>query len=81
QIKVICLCADPRQYGVAGAPAGHEGEDVLLIVPPEDEAKVLEKFARFFEAIEPLPPVEIEQGASLSLILGHHLQGILPGDP
>ena len=75
---VVCFNTDARQYGFAPGPAAHLGEDVLLIGPRLDPARVQAGYGGLFERIEALPPVELRFAgrppAALPAFLGHHLR-------
>ncbi len=78
EIGVICLCADARQYGRAGWPADHIGEDVVIMGRHLSAAQVQESLGNRFDTIEPLAPAMLEHAGrpveSMPMFLGHHLR-------
>ncbi len=56
---VICLTADPRQYGMTGADTAPAGAEVLIVAPRTDPARVAAELGDRFRAIATLPPVTL----------------------
>ena len=75
-VTVLCLNADSRQFGLANPPAGHLGENLLLVG--------FAPVAGPFERVEPLPPATIRHRgrvlASVSVGIGHHLTAWPPAE-
>jgi hypothetical protein len=74
---VICLGADPREYGISAPAAAQAGADVLIVAPRETLASISARFGGNFDAIAELPPVTLlhagRPAMMLPLFLGHRL--------
>ncbi len=77
QATVLCLGADPRQYGLIASAGDHAGEDVLIVAPRTSLTQVTAQFGTSFDALEALPPAMVQHagrpGMLLPLFMGHHL--------
>jgi hypothetical protein len=78
RLPVLCLCEDPRGYGVLTRPRAHLGDTALIIgrnLPPE---RVAATYGAYFENIEPMRPIAIAHAGApafeLSVYLGHGLR-------
>jgi len=78
RLPVLCLCRDPRGYGVLTRPRAHIGDTALIIgrnLPPE---RVAATYGAYFEHIEQMRPIAITHvGApafELSVYMGHGLR-------
>lgn len=82
QAHVICLNTDARQYLFAPGPAAHLGQDILIIAPRQDEARIQAAYGRVFESIEALPPVLADLPGRpqmpFPVFLGHRLRAWPP---
>ena len=82
QATVICLGADPREYGLLARPEDYAGDNVLIVAPRSTLAQVTAQFGTSFDAVEPLPPSLIRHAGRpamvLPLFLGHRLH--VPAD-
>ena len=78
RLPVLCLCADPHQYGVVAPLARFAGWYVLIIAPRTIPAEITARFGRFFNSLDPLLPVELSHAGrpalSLPLYLGRGLR-------
>ncbi len=78
RLPVLCLCADPHEYGVIAPVARYAGKDVLIIAPRANAAGIGARFRPLFRSIEPLPPVTLfhagRPALSLTLCLGRDLR-------
>jgi 4-amino-4-deoxy-L-arabinose transferase-like glycosyltransferase len=78
RVPVLCLCADPHQYGIVAPLARFAGRDVLIIAPRTTPADIAARFGSLFDALDPLPPVELSHAGrpalSLPLYLGRSLR-------
>jgi hypothetical protein len=78
RVPVLCLCADPHQYGIVAPLARFAGRDVLIIAPRTRPADIAARFGSLFGALDPLPPVELSHAGrpalSLPLYLGRSLR-------
>lgn len=78
QLPVLCLCHDPRAYGVLTRPEAHLGRTALIVGRDLSPERVLAVYGAYFERIEPMPPVAITHAGKpafeLSLYLGHALR-------
>ena len=74
---VICLGADPRQYGLSASAGDHAGEDVLIVAPRTSLAQITAQFGTSFNALEALPPAMVQHAGRpamlLPLFMGHSL--------
>ena len=77
KLPVVCLCRDPRNYGVLTRPERHVGEDALIIGRNLAPERIRATYAAYFQKIEELPPITMGRGGSkdfeLSIYLGHAL--------
>lgn len=78
KLPVMCLCRDPRGYGILTRPETHLGEDALIVgrnLPPE-RARAM--YSAYFERIEEIPAITITHAGrrafELSIYLGHVLR-------
>jgi 4-amino-4-deoxy-L-arabinose transferase-like glycosyltransferase len=75
---VLCLNTDARQYGFAPGPAAHLGQDVLIVAPRADLARIRASYGARFASITPLPPAVVDlpgrPGHAIALFLGHDLR-------
>jgi 4-amino-4-deoxy-L-arabinose transferase-like glycosyltransferase len=76
-VTTLCLCKTPQQFAFRADPQAWLGHDALLILP-EGDGEALEQLARYFDALEPLPPVHIDRAGrtilTLDLKLGKSLR-------
>ena len=74
---VLCLGADPREYGLVARPEDHAGDDVLIVAPRSTLAQVTAQFGAAFDSIETLPATLVRHDGRpamvLPLFLGHRL--------
>jgi hypothetical protein len=74
---VLCFNTDARQFGYGPGPAGAIGEDVLLLAPNLDAARVQQEYGRLFASIDALAPVRLDfpgrAEVPLAAFLGHRL--------
>jgi len=78
RLPVLCLCEDPRGYGVLTRPRAHLGDTALIIgrnLPPE---RVAATYGAYFENIEQMRPIAIvhagEPAFELSVYMGRGLR-------
>jgi hypothetical protein len=78
RLPVLCLCRDPRGYGVLTQPRAHLGETALIIgrnLPPE---RIATTYGAYFASIEQMRPVAIghagQPAFELSVYMGHGLR-------
>jgi 4-amino-4-deoxy-L-arabinose transferase-like glycosyltransferase len=74
RVPVLCLCAEPHQYGIVAPLARFAGSDVLIIATRTKPADIAARFGPLFRSFAPLPPVELSHAGrpalSLPLYLG-----------
>jgi Dolichyl-phosphate-mannose-protein mannosyltransferase len=58
-LPVLCLCADPRGYGVIKRSSDYLGQDALIIGRGLTNGQVQSVYGSYFNVIEALPPVTI----------------------
>src|SRR5262249_9822774 len=78
RLPVVCLCRDPRGYGVLTRPKAHLGDTALIIgrnLPPE---RVAMTYGAYFDNIEQMRPIAIvhagEPAFELSVYMGRGLR-------
>ena len=75
---VLCLNLDARQYGLLPGPAGRIGEDILIVAPRQDEARVRRDYGAIFDAIETVAPAVLafpgRGSVSIPLFIGRGLK-------
>ena len=78
QATVICLGADPREYGLVASAGEHAGEDVLIVAPRTSLAQVTQQLGTSFDALEALPAAMVRHAGRpamlLPLFMGHRLR-------
>ena len=76
QVPVLCLCANPQQFAYRYDQTQFAGRDVIVIVP-RGQGWMWDAVGRYFDALEPLDPVEIRRNGdtvmTLDLRLGKNL--------
>ena len=79
---VVCLCDDPREYGLASPAAAFAGYDVILIATHADLASMNAQYGKLFSSIELLNPVMLLHAGKAALLLpvflGRDLRPALP---
>jgi 4-amino-4-deoxy-L-arabinose transferase-like glycosyltransferase len=74
---VICLCADPREYGLIGDGARYRGHDLLVVAPRMTAAEIAAGAGTLFASFEPLPALTLmhagKAALSVPLFLGRDL--------
>jgi 4-amino-4-deoxy-L-arabinose transferase-like glycosyltransferase len=77
EMAVLCLARDPRGYGILTRPRDHIGEDALIVGRDLRSPGIQTTYGGYFESIEELPPITIQQGGrpafELSVYLAHKL--------
>jgi len=78
RLPVLCLCRDPRGYGVLTRPWEHLGETALIIganLPPQ---RVATTYGAYFDRIEEMRPIAIthagKPASELFVYVGHALR-------
>jgi len=78
KVPVLCLCRNPRGYGVLTRPETHLGETALIIGRNLSPEHVMAMYGAYFASIEPMPPIVITRAGKpafeLSVYLGHDLR-------
>ncbi|MCW3473059.1 glycosyltransferase family 39 protein [Limobrevibacterium gyesilva] len=76
--RVLCLNLDARQYGFSPGPGAHIGEDMLIVAPRQNQARIEASYGKLFDSIEPLEPARLEfpgRGTvEVPLFLARHLK-------
>jgi hypothetical protein len=74
---VICLCDDPRQFGLIHPAAAHQGEDILILAPGASPAHVEKRIGRLFERLEPQPALTVlhagRPAMEIPVFIGRHM--------
>ena len=81
--RVLCLNRDCRQYAFHATTAGDAiGQDVLILAPRQDEARIRADYGTLFDRIETLPPAVYalpgRPRVEMNLFLGRRLREV-PG--
>lgn len=72
--RVLCLNADCRQFAFQAHTARDVvGQDVLILAPRQDEARIRASYGALFAEIEALPPVEFALPGRPVLAIGAYL--------
>jgi hypothetical protein len=78
KMAVLCLARDPRGYGILTPPRAHIGEDALIVGRDLPFSSIQASYGSYFDNIEELPPISIQQGGrpafQLSVYLAHKLR-------
>lgn len=78
KLPVLCLCRDPRGYGLITRPEAHIGEDALIIGRRLTTERIRAAYGPYFTSIEELAPIIITHAGAaafeLSVYLGHGLR-------
>lgn len=79
-VPVICLNADARQFALARPAGAFAGQNILVLAPRQGGPALLARLRGMFDAVEPLPPVEVLHGGapaiSVSVYRGEGLRPI-----
>lgn len=74
---VICLGDDPREYGLIAPSEQFRGRDVLIVAPRTSIAQISDRFAAWFDRVEPIEPATVRHsgraGMVLPLFIGRNL--------
>jgi 4-amino-4-deoxy-L-arabinose transferase-like glycosyltransferase len=74
---VLCLSTDAREFGFAPGPASAIGQNILIVAPRSDEARIRAGYAALFDRIETLAPAVVNLPGRpdhlIPLFLGRHL--------
>ena len=78
KMAVLCLAPESHGYGILTRPRDYIGEDALIIGRDLLSPRIEKLYGRYFESIEELPPITIQQGGrpafELSVYLAHKLR-------
>jgi hypothetical protein len=66
---VLCLSDDPRGFGVIRDPHDFIGWDALIVAPDLTPENARARYDAYFDAIEPLGPVEIHAAGAPAIVL------------
>ena len=83
RVQVLCLCADPHEYGIITPLADYAGADMLIIALHTRAGEITTRFGSFFQSIEVLAPAMLlyngHPALTLPLYLAHRLRPIDAG--
>jgi 4-amino-4-deoxy-L-arabinose transferase-like glycosyltransferase len=69
-VPVICACDDPQQFRYRYDQAQWNGRDMPVIVPEVPGAEEMwSHVARYFDRLDPLPPIAITRAGKTALVL------------
>jgi 4-amino-4-deoxy-L-arabinose transferase-like glycosyltransferase len=66
---VLCLCDDPRGFGIIRDPQNFVGRDALIVGQNLSLAEARARFRKYFDSVEPLAPVNILAGGEPAIVL------------
>ncbi len=66
---VICLGADPREYGLVASAADHAGEDAVIVAPRTTLAQATAQFGTAFDTLEALPDAMVRHAGRPAMLL------------
>ena len=69
QATVICLGADPREYGLVASAADHAGEDAVIVAPRTTLAQATAQFGTAFDTLEALPDAMVRHAGRPAMLL------------
>ena len=69
QIPVVCVCADPQQFRFRYDQTQWAGRDMPVIVMRADNGWMWDIAGKYFDRLDPLPPIEIKRAGKTALIL------------
>jgi 4-amino-4-deoxy-L-arabinose transferase-like glycosyltransferase len=82
-VPVLCLCAEPHEYGIIAPAAQYAGADVLIVAPHTAPADIVARYGARFRSIEVLPPATVldagRPALTVPLYLGHRLHPAAAG--
>ena len=61
EMPVLCLCGEPHQFRYLHNPSQFEGRNIIVIQTELDLRLHGLRFARWFERVENLPPIEVRR--------------------
>jgi 4-amino-4-deoxy-L-arabinose transferase-like glycosyltransferase len=67
-VPVLCLCANPQQFAFRADQNQWSGRDVMVVIPA-GKAGLRDLAARYFDSLEPLPPVFVHRNGAIVLTL------------
>jgi hypothetical protein len=75
RLPVLCLCGDPREYGVLMRPELHIGETALIIGRDLSQERIMATYGPSFDSLEQMRPIAIAHAGKplfeLSVYMGH----------
>ena len=82
--RVVCLCADARQFGIAAPVAAWTGKDLVVLAPAKSPEGTEATIAPLFASVERLKPVAIKgqggRAVMMSAWLGKTYSGRLASE-
>lgn len=81
---VLCLCADPHHFRYAENDSAFLGADAILVKKVRENDDVLERFAPYFERIDPIARIGVSRGRQevmqLDLFRATNFRALYPSD-
>lgn len=78
EMPVLCLCRDPRGYGVVTRPADYLGQDALIMGRNLTTDRIRSVYGRCFDTFEQLAPITIRHAGQpafeLTIYMAHNLR-------
>lgn len=73
RVPVLCLCANPHQFGYLHRQRAFIGDDALIVVRARGHATLRVTLAPYFDSIDSLAPVTILRAGHPAITLGVYL--------
>jgi len=78
---VICLCSDPREYGLIDDEAPYRGRNLLIVAPRSTAAAITAELGARFATIEALPPLTLRHAGADAMVVPLFLGRDFDGPP
>ncbi|MDD2876245.1 MAG: glycosyltransferase family 39 protein [Acidiphilium sp.] len=77
-VPVTVFEGDKHEFGITTPPQSLIGDNILIAAMPGDEADIMKRYARRFQSISVVKPIDITHRGhvllQIPMLLGHHLQ-------
>ena len=70
---VLCLSDDPRGFGLLRDAQAFVGQDAVLLAPKMSPDDARAHYGKYFDSLEPLSPITIDQGGAPAITLDAYL--------
>jgi len=69
EMPVLCLCADPHHFFYTHSDSAFLGQDAIIVKKVRENDDVLERFAPYFERIDPITRFGVYRGRQMVMML------------